>query len=596
MESKPTPKGYLWKCEDVHLETQPLEKNRGLIPGRLFLLDGPNSEKELQWQPAIESGYEFHCQILVNSIVTVKKRRGPDVSFVLARGTSVGPFTFPSEDSYEQLLRRLAELGAIDPSSLQKPTTASDWLTTSFSNFYGSFKKSVKELVRDDSIEHRPTFLPPNSSDGRNVHRLEEAESSDTMVVCRGTTEAELGDFDILDMANSLPERKHVKREAPVSLDEFKSFFQNGNLVREVDLRERVFRGGLSPKARANGWRFFLNFNTHDKEFVRRSKEQYMMLKQQWESILPVQIENNKLLREQLAIIEKDVERTDRLHPVFADLEGEGIRSLSNVLKSWLFYNWDLGYVQGMSDLVAMLYVVLEDEIETFWCFVHWMEKASSNFDHTQSGIIGQLAHLARLVKYVDPELMAHLEEQSSDHFYFFFRWLIVFFKREFSFEDTMTIWEACWTEFLTPDLPIFICAAVILSLRDRILNEDMHYDDILKAFNELSSNLSADSVLCDAESILIQLSECKSGEVPSSLVTLLRSWTDRFETTLSRADESTQAADECALGGVGGKDHQDSEDGDCERSEGDNIRMPENTIENVHKENGSDKNMDMKA
>ena len=193
-----------------------------------------------------------------------------------------------------------------------------------------------------------------------------------------------------------------------------------------------------------------------------------------------------------------------------------------------------------MSDLAAMLYVVLEDEVAAFWCFVHWMQKLASNFDDTQSGIIVQLAHLSRLIRYLDPgqcksmarilkrvgvgvgmgvgmgvgvrlhfaltspststatttnnnntamphesrielsrswlcfaalsfvltlvvygaELMAHLEEQHSDHFFFCFRWLIVLFKREFEYTDTMTLWEVRMC-FAWADHALFIIAAV---------------------------------------------------------------------------------------------------------------------------------------
>ena len=39
-----------------------------------------------------------------------------------------------------------------------------------------------------------------------------------------------------------------------------------------------------------------------------------------------------------------------------------------------------IGYVQGMSDLCAPLYVVLAaDEELTFWCFVEFMDRMVSN-------------------------------------------------------------------------------------------------------------------------------------------------------------------------------------------------------------------------
>ena len=33
-----------------------------------------------------------------------------------------------------------------------------------------------------------------------------------------------------------------------------------------------------------------------------------------------------------------------------------------------------LGYVQGMSDLLAPLLVVMESEVDAFWCFAGYMD------------------------------------------------------------------------------------------------------------------------------------------------------------------------------------------------------------------------------
>jgi hypothetical protein len=38
-------------------------------------------------------------------------------------------------------------------------------------------------------------------------------------------------------------------------------------------------------------------------------------------------------------------------------------------------YNFDLGYVQGMSDLLSPILYIMTDEVDAFWCFVGFMDK-----------------------------------------------------------------------------------------------------------------------------------------------------------------------------------------------------------------------------
>lgn len=64
------------------------------------------------------------------------------------------------------------------------------------------------------------------------------------------------------------------------------------------------------------------------------------------------------------------------------------------------------------------------------------------NFEKDQQAMKNQLFQLQSLVSFVDPLLANYLESHDSINMYFCFRWLLIVFKREFSFPDIMRLWE----------------------------------------------------------------------------------------------------------------------------------------------------------
>lgn len=48
---------------------------------------------------------------------------------------------------------------------------------------------------------------------------------------------------------------------------------------------------------------------------------------------------------------------------------------MKDMLLTYNEHNPDLGYVQGMSDLLAPLYAVMQDDAVAFWAFVGFMDR-----------------------------------------------------------------------------------------------------------------------------------------------------------------------------------------------------------------------------
>ena len=144
-------------------------------------------------------------------------------------------------------------------------------------------------------------------------------------------------------------------------------------------------------------------------------------------------------------------------------------------------YNKDLGYVQGMSDLLAPIYAVMQDDAIAFWGFQRFMDRMERNFLRDQSGMRNQLLSLDHLVQFMDPKLYAHLQSADSTNFFFFFRMLLVWYKREFKWMDILRLWEVLWTDYLSSSFHLFIALAILEKHRDVIMVHLLHFDEVLK-------------------------------------------------------------------------------------------------------------------
>jgi len=206
--------------------------------------------------------------------------------------------------------------------------------------------------------------------------------------------------------------------------------------------------------------------------------------------------------------------RFTTISPQLADIgaqspSNEHIDRLAGVLLTYNFYDKELGYVQGMSDLCAPLYVVMgSDEELTFWCFVEVMKRMNQNFLRDQSGMKKQLVTLQELISVMDPDLYRHLEKTDGLNLFFCFRWVLIAFKREFPFDDVLRLWEVLWTDFYSNDFVLFVALAVLESHRDMILRYLVEFDEILKYCNELSMTIELDSTLAQAEVLFLSFAQ----------------------------------------------------------------------------------------
>ncbi|XP_045894572.1 TBC1 domain family member 15 isoform X1 [Micropterus dolomieu] len=331
--------------------------------------------------------------------------------------------------------------------------------------------------------------------------------------------------------------RPQVTRREPLSAEAWtKHQDPEGRMTNIPRLQQVIFKGGLCHAVRKEAWKFLLGYfpwasTMEERKALQRAKtDEYFRMKLQWKSVSEEQERRNSRLRDYRSLIEKDVNRTDRTNRFYEGIDNPGLVLLHDILMTYCMYDFDLGYVQGMSDLLSPILYVMENEVDAFWCFVSFMDQMHQNFEEQMQGMKTQLIQLSTLLRLLDLAFWNYLESQDSGYLYFCFRWLLIRFKRELSFQDVLRLWEVMWTGLPCQNFHLLVCCAILDSEKQKIMEENYGFNEILKHINELSMKLDIEEILQKAEGISLQIQSCK--DLPRSISVILG-----FDTDVSGSD-----------------------------------------------------------
>ncbi|KAG6528123.1 rab GTPase-activating protein 22-like [Zingiber officinale] len=196
------------------------------------------------------------------------------------------------------------------------------------------------------------------------------------------------------------------------------------------------------------------------------------------------------------------------------------------ILEAYALHDPEIGYCQGMSDLLSPILAVIEDDHEAFWCFVGFMQKARHNFRLDEVGIRRQLSIVSKIIKSKDSDLYRHLEKLQAEDCFFVYRMVVVVFRRELTFEQTLCLWEVMWADQSairarigksvwgrirlrappTDDLLLYAIAAAVLQRRKMIIEKYSSMEDILRECNSMAGQLDIWKLLDDAHYLVVNL------------------------------------------------------------------------------------------
>eukprot|EP00051_Salpingoeca_urceolata_P012803 m.159259 g.159259 ORF g.159259 m.159259 type:complete len:446 (+) comp17606_c0_seq19:351-1688(+) len=270
-----------------------------------------------------------------------------------------------------------------------------------------------------------------------------------------------------------------VKQLAPgtgVSAAAWNDYFDtDGRIVAESRLRKAVFRGGVENSVRKECWKFILgavpcSSTYREREVLaQRNRVTYTALKQRWKEVLSddqmagalttegvdpedqfeyIQAKLSAMRHEidvdaanaVIKAIQKDVPRTDRTIEYFRGDSPEHLQWLNDILVTFAIFNPEIGYAQGMNDVLSMILVVMDNEAEAFSCFLAFMKQFCDEF--TADGMMKKLDGLIELLGFMDPQMFSHLQAIDAGDLVFCHRWLLLSFKREFLFDDALVMFE----------------------------------------------------------------------------------------------------------------------------------------------------------
>ncbi|EDO16221.1 hypothetical protein Kpol_1014p41 [Vanderwaltozyma polyspora DSM 70294] len=339
---------------------------------------------------------------------------------------------------------------------------------------------------------------------------------------------------------------KALERNHPLTRQKWESFFdaQGRMNITVNEMKDYIFHGGVeSMELRKEVWLYLFGVYPWDS-----STDEKIQLEQTLRDIYINEYKSKwmnrtedpdpdeeEYWRDQIFRIEKDVKRNDRHIDLYKhdtedglpppddneeqddkdneesetwskhEIKNPHLIKMKNILISYNTMNPNLGYVQGMTDLLSPIYYIIRDEALSFWCFVNFMERMERNFMRDQSGIRDQMLTLSSLCQIMLPQLSSHLSKCDSSNLFFCFRMILVWFKREFEFNDVCSIWEIFLTDYYSSQFQLFFMLAILQKNSNAVIQNLSQFDQILKYFNDIGGKMDWNDLMTRSELLFIR-------------------------------------------------------------------------------------------
>ena len=269
-----------------------------------------------------------------------------------------------------------------------------------------------------------------------------------------------------------------------ITNDILEKIIENGIPNEILSLRPLIWKAliGYLPISDLSKW----------KEKIIKNSKRYNQLKK--ETLL--NYNNKKFSNEEkdlLEQIDKDLQRT-RGDVNFFKLYSKKNKKEKNydIMRRILFIyakqHPELNYVQGMNEIIAVIYYIFENddnpfminytESDSYYTFEILLEEIKQvfmmdNINYSQLFISQQIKFIKKLLEKFDLELLNHFENEEIILDSFLMRWLLVLFAQEFHLDTTINFWDRMFTQKNKINFLCYVSAALLINNRDLLIKMD---------------------------------------------------------------------------------------------------------------------------
>ena len=188
---------------------------------------------------------------------------------------------------------------------------------------------------------------------------------------------------------------------------------------------------------------------------------------------------------------------------------------ISRILFIYSKFEPSISYVQGMNEIVAIIYYCfsfdrLDDdqpmddiEADVFWSFYNLMSTLKELFDKDEdkndSGIKGKVKRLNNMLKIIDRQLYDHLMNSGFDCSVLAIRWISLMFSQDFLMMDLLRIWDYLLVNENKYQNSYYFSLSIILMKKEILMKSKIN--EIYETFQNIK-DLEIENIISNAKYI----------------------------------------------------------------------------------------------